>query len=335
MQRDTAIGGHDLRALARLGTWTSALPAVRALTGAATALLALAFLYAAVTTEGYFTVVNGKAILSSVALVGIVAVGMTAIVLSGNLFSLSLGISAAISAMFFLYTLRFGLGLAIPLTLLFGLLANALQGIVIGGWQANPIIVTIAAGSIQEGIAVWITAGRSVFPPEASTSYEFLARPLGGLPFGIYVLVGVALVAELILRRTRFGREIYLLGDSRRAARAAAVGLTRVTAGVFALAGCCAAVAGILLGAQSRHGELLLGGTLTYDAFAAALVGGNAITGGRGSVIRTLFGALVIASVSDLLLLRGYSSGVQIMVKGLIVVCVVVLVHLNTPRRAG
>jgi ribose transport system permease protein len=312
--------------------WASARSRERAITQAVTALFIVLLAYGAVTTDSFLTVANLKAILASTAIVGIIAIGMTFILISGNLFSLSLGTTAAIGAMFFLYALQFGVVAAILMTLVLGVIVCGLQGAMVGAWGANPIIVTIGAGAIQEGAAVWITDGRSVLPPSGA-DFDFLARPVLGLPVGIYVLVVLLVLAELVLRRTRFGREIYLLGESRAAARAAGLRTTRIVVGVFAVAGVCAAVAGVLLGAASGRGELLLSGTFTYDAFAAAIVGGNAISGGRGSALQAVLGALVIATIGDMLLLRDYSTGVQILVRGVIVVGVVLLVHVNTRRE--
>ena len=132
------------------------------------------------------------------------------------------------------------------------------------------------------------------------------------------------------MRRTRFGRQIYLLGENRTAARAAALPITLLTVGAFGIASLYTAGSGILIGATSANASLLLTGSYTYDAIAAALVGGNAVTGGRGSVARTAVGAIFIATISDMLLLRGYSTGVQILVRGIIVVVVVVLTNLGS-----
>jgi len=299
------------------------------------ALLAVAGLvvYGAVSTEGFLTVSNLKAILTATAFVGIIAIGMTAIMISGNLFSLSLGQTAAVTAMFFLYSLQISLGAAIVLTILLGCAIGAIQGVVVGAWGANPIIVTIGAASLLEGFAVWISHGHSILPPDNATSYTHLARPLGGIPFGIYVFFVLAIVVDVLLRATRFGRQTYLMGENRRAARAAALPITLITTGAFALAGTCTAIAGVLIGATSANGSLLLTGTYTYDAIAAALVGGTAVTGGRGSVLRTVAGAVLIATVSDMLLLRSYSTGIQILVKGMIVLVVVLLMGVRRRPR--
>src|SRR4029078_3469458 len=121
--------------------------------------------YGAATTTGFLTVSNLKAILTAAACVGIIAVGLTVIVLSGTLFSLALGQTAAISAMVFLYSLRLGLFAAIVLTLLLGLAIGAGEGFAVGGWGAYPIIVTIGAAGLMEGMAVWLSHGQSIVPP--------------------------------------------------------------------------------------------------------------------------------------------------------------------------
>lgn len=295
--------------------------------------LTILVVYGAATTTGFMTVSNLKAILTAASFVGIIAVGLTVIVLSGNLFSLALGQTAAVSAMFFLYSLQVGLALAIVLTLILGLVIGVVQGFAVGAWGANPIIITIGAAGLMEGAAVWLSHGQSIVPPDSETSYERLAQPLFGVPFPVYVFIVLTIALELVMRRTRFGRGIYLLGENRVAARAAALPITLLTTAAFAVTSVFTAGAGILIGATSQNASLLLTGSYTYDAIAAALVGGNAVTGGRGSVLRTAAGAVFIATISDLLLLRGYSTGVQILVRGIIVVVVVVLTNLRERSR--
>lgn len=291
--------------------------------------LTVVVVYGATTTTGFMTVSNLKAILTAAAFVGIIAVGLTVIVLSGNLFSLALGQTVAVTAMLFLYTLQFGLAPAIVLTLLLGLVIGAVQGFAVGAWGANPIIITIGAAGLMEGLAVWLSHGESIVPPTSATSYQRLAEPLLGVPFPVYVFVALTIVLAVAMRRTRFGRGIYLLGENRTAARAAALPITLLTTAAFALTSVFAAGAGVLIGATSQNASLLLTGSYTYDAIAAALVGGNAVTGGRGSVLRTAAGAVFIATISDMLLLRGYTTGGQILVRGIIVVVVVVLTNLR------
>lgn len=295
-------------------------------------ILAVVLTLAALTTQGFLTSANFKAILAAAGFVGIVALGMTAIMISGNLFSLSLGTTVAVGAMLFLWALQWGAFPAILLTIVLCAIICALQGMIVGSIGANPIIVTIGAGALQAGGAVWLSDGSSIFPGAPAGDFAFLSDPIGGIAVPVFVLVALVILGELLLRRTRFGRETFLVGENRQAATAAALRVPWIVTGAFAIAGVCAGIAGILLGAFNQNATLLVQGTYTYDAIAAALVGGSVVTGGRGSFIRTLVGALVIAAISDMLLLRGYSEGVQIMVKGLVVVVVVVFVQVTVQK---
>jgi ribose transport system permease protein len=295
------------------------------------AIFAVIVLVGSLTTTGFATVENFKAILQSSAFVGIIAVGMTVIMLSGNVFSMSLGTTAAVTAITFLWALAYGIGPAILLTVLLGLAICAVQGWVVGAIGANPIIVTIAAGVLQAGATLKLSGGTTMYPPR-DASYSWLADRVGGIPFPFIVFLIVTALVEAVLRGTSFGRAVYAAGENKRAARAAALSVAAVATGAFALAGACTAIAGVLIGATNENASLFIESTYTFDAIAAVLVGGTVVTGGRGSASRTLFGAIVIATISSLLLLRGYSTGVQILVKGVIVLVVVVLVQLGRSR---
>jgi ribose/xylose/arabinose/galactoside ABC-type transport system permease subunit len=308
-------------------TWLGERPALLAVVAA---VVIVAF--GATTTRGFLTVGNLKAILFTGSFIGIAAVGTAAIMLSGNLFSLSLGTSISVAAIAFLASLRFGLGAAIALTLLLGIAIFGVQGMVVGIFDANPIIVTIGAGALQTGVVTWMTSGTQVTPSATSTLYQKLGGQFFGIPSGFYALVALAFITAFLLQRTPFGRTVYLMGENRHAARAAGLRIAWITAGAFGLAGLSVGLAGVLLGAFNTTATLSIGGSYTYDAIAAALVGGNAISGGRGSVWRACFGAFFIASVTDMLLLRGYTRGVQILVEGIAVLLIVVLLHVASRR---
>jgi simple sugar transport system permease protein/ribose transport system permease protein len=300
---------------------------------AAVAVLAVV-IYGAVTTQGFLTTDNLKAILSSAGIVGIVAVGMTCITLGGNLFSLTLGTTAAVTTMAFLAALELGFPVAFVIALVLATTVCAAQGLVVGGLGANPIIVTIAFGALQLGLASLLSNNSTVYPP-AGADYKFLAGTILGLPVSVFVLAAIAIAVELWLRRSRTGHELYLIGQNRAAARAGALRVVPVTVAAFAVAGACAGLAGVLIGANQGNATLLTGDIYTYDAIAAVLVGGTAITGGRGSVVRTVAGTLFIAVVADMLLLRGYSTGIQILVRGVMVLLVVVGMQLWLRRRSA
>lgn len=284
----------------------------------------------AVTTDRFLTVANGRAILAASAFVGITAIGATLIMIAGSAVSLAASQTAMVVAMVFLSTLDLGLPVATGLGLLCGVALTAVQGLAVGYWEANPIVLTIAAGFAIGGLATWRSGGTPVFAED--DGYDVLNSTLLGLPIAAYVLIVVALLAEWMLRRTTAGRQMYLVGENRGAARAAGIPVGRVTTIAWACFGLCTAITGVFLASFHTSATVSFGGTLTLDAIAAVLVGGTAIAGGRGSALRTLGGAVLISVIANLLLIRGYSTGAQILAKGLLVLVVVVLVHLRTTR---
>lgn len=279
-------------------------------------------------TPRFFTYDNARAILTSASLVGIAALGLTLMVIVGTSVSLAVSQTASVCAMVFLATQSWGLVAALVATLAAGAVATAIQGMVVGYGEANPIVLTIAASFALTGIATWATGGLSVAP--SATGYVHLNATPAGIALSVYVLVGLTVLVELALRHTAWGRTLYLTGENRPAARAAGLPVGRTITLAWLGAGVLFAVAAAFSGAFNTTANVNTGGTLTFDAIAAVLAGGTAITGGSGSAVRTLVGALLIAAVSDILLLRGYSTGVQIAVKGLIVLLVVVIIHLRS-----
>jgi ribose/xylose/arabinose/galactoside ABC-type transport system permease subunit len=281
-------------------------------------------------THRFLTVANVKAILSSASLVGIAALGLTLIVIVGSTVSLALSQTLSAAAMVFLATQSWGLVPSIVAAVVTAAAITAVQGFVVGYAAANPIVLTIAASFAITGISTWATGGRSVAP--TGTAYTSLNSTPGGIALSVYALVLFTALLDLCLRRTTFGRTLYLVGENRRAAHAAGLRVGRTVTYAWLVGGAFVGVAAAFSAAFNTTANVNLGGTLTFDAIAAVLAGGTPIAGGKGSAGRTLFGVLLIAAVSDILLLRGYSTGVQTMVKGLIVLAVVVLVHLRTRK---
>ena len=284
-----------------------------------------------VSTERFLTVANAKAIITSASLVGITALGLTLIMIGGSAVSLAISQSVAAVGMVFLAAQSLGFVPALLIALVVGTLITGVQGAVVGYAAANSVVLTIAASFAIAGVATGITGGVSVSP--SGTGYDHLNATPGGLPLSVYVLVVLTLAVEWTLRRTRFGRSLYLVGENRMAARAAGLLVGRTTTVAWLGAGALFAVTATFTAAFNTSANINLGGTLTFDAIAAVLAGGTPISGGRGSALRTFAGAVLIAAVSDILLLRGYSTGVQVMVKGLIVLAVVVLMHLRARSR--
>jgi ribose/xylose/arabinose/galactoside ABC-type transport system permease subunit len=291
-------------------------------------LAVLAAIVLGLSTHRFVTVANAKAIITSASLVGIAALGLTLITIGGSAVSLAISPSVAAVGMIFLSAQSLGLIPALVLAVVCGTLITGVQGAVVGYAAANPVVLTIAASFAITGIATGISGGSTVSP--TGSGYDHLNATPGSVALSVYVLIGLALIVEWTLRRTGFGRSLYLIGENRRAARAAGLPVGRTIAVAWLGSGALFAVTAAFTAAFNTSANVNLGGTLTFDAIAAVLAGGTPIAGGRGSALRTLAGAVLIAAASDILLLRGYSTGVQIMVKGAIVLLVVVIVHLRT-----
>jgi ribose/xylose/arabinose/galactoside ABC-type transport system permease subunit len=290
-------------------------------------IVALAF---AATTHRFLTVANAKAIMTSASTVGILALGLTFIVLGGGLVSLAIAPTAVAAAMIFLNALGLTLVPALALAILVGMLITALQGLLIGSLSANPIVLTIGAAFLIDSVGEKLSHG-SIVQPAAGGFATLNETPLG-IPVSVYLLLLVAAAFELLMRRTVLGHQLMLVGENRAAAHAAGLPVAKIIVWAFALAGAAFGLGGALLGAYNGGASQLLEGTLTFDAIAAVLVGGNLISGGRGSPLRTLAGAVVIATLSDMLLLRGLGTGDQLLLKGILVVVVVVSMHLRFSR---
>lgn len=292
-----------------------------------------AVIVAGLLTDRFFSLANARAILASTALTGITAIGATLVMIAGSAVSLAVSQTATVVAMVFLATQQFGLAAAITLALLGGVAITALQGAIVGFWAANPIVLTIAAGFAVGGVATWISGGTTVYP--RVSAFNGLNSTPFGLPLAVYVLLALTALAQWTLHRTTAGRQLYLLGENPAAARAAGLPVGRVTVVAWAFFGACIALTGVFLAAFNTSANADLGGTLSLDAIAAVLAGGTAIGGGRGSALRTLGGAVLISVISDLLLLRGLPTGIQLLVKGILVLFVVIAVHVRAAGSRG
>ncbi|WP_321893209.1 ABC transporter permease [Paraburkholderia tropica] len=263
----------------------------------------------------FATATNFAAIIYSTAAIGLAAIGLAAVTLCGELFLLSTGATAAFSAIVFVSSLGFGIVPACLAALAVGLIVGCLQGVAIGTLRCNPIIASIAASSVITGVASLLTGGRTIIGT-GDASWLGLGVLFPGLPHqGLFLIVAV-LILDLAIQRSRFGRELRLVGINRAAARIAGL-RTRFTVLVSCtLAGGAAAASGVLVASQSGTANLLIGSDLNFSAIAAVLVGGIGIAGGRGRISDAAFGAFFLAIIGNLLLVNNLPYEAQLAVKG-------------------
>ena len=310
--------GADARPHAAAAERRNYVPVVRA-----AVLLVLAAV--ALTTPGFLSRPSILSLLTTVSFIGCVAVGMTLITISGNIMSFSLGALTGATAMIFVLTANWGgfaCGLAAALA--FAGLINALQGFLIGWLRANPIIVSIAALALIYGGAEAFAEHGTIYAA-AGTSYGGFKGTIAGVPVEFTVLLAVATLAQLILSFTAFGRNLFLVGASFRAAEAVGVRTWRAITGAYLWGGLFTAPAGIMLAIRYDAASMNYGIGYEYDAIAAVLVGGTVIKGGEGSALRTLAGAMIIGIIQVVLVLQGLRTEWQYLIAGLIVLGVIAL----------
>ncbi len=294
----------------------------------ATAVLAV---LAGFTVPGFASGANISAIMYATSAVGVAAVGMALVTLSGNLFMLSMGATAAVSTILFASFLHFGLFASVILVVLVGGVFGLAQGVAVGAAKANPIITTIATSSVIMGAGSFYSGGLTVVG-QGDASWLGIGRTFG-LPNQIWLFFAATAVLSFIVERTRLGRELRLIGLNRTAADFTGLRVRRALVIAYAFAGMAAAGAGALYGSQAAQGNLKLGAGLDFDAIAAVLVGGVAINGGHGRILDAAIGAVFLAMISNLLLVLGLSLEIQLIVKGLVVIGSVILGAFALGRR--
>jgi ribose/xylose/arabinose/galactoside ABC-type transport system permease subunit len=292
---------------------------------AAQAVGLVALLVVILSTPGFLAGPSILSLLTTVSFIGCVAIGMTLITISGNIMSFALGATVGVTAMVFILAVNaFGFGLGLLCGLACGAAITALQGFAVGWVRANPIIVSIAALALIYGVTQAFAEKGTIYA-DPGTVPAFMKGKIAGVPIEFLVFLVSAAVAQFILSATRFGRNLFMIGSSFRAAEAIGVRTWRTVTGAYLWAGLFTSLAGIMLAIRYDSANMDYGVGYDYDAIAAVLVGGTAIGGGQGSALRTLAGALVIAAVQVMLLLKGLRQEWQYLAAGLIVLAVIIL----------
>ncbi|ALG12412.1 ABC transporter permease [Kibdelosporangium phytohabitans] len=269
-------------------------------------------------------------VVRAVSEIGIIAVGMTFVILIGGIdlsVGAMLGLAAAGSAVLLVEN-DFGLIPAVLIVLAVGLGFGLLQGVASAAFGIQAFIVTLAGLQCARGLARIWSGGQGVAiaygdgPGEAPVAFSLLGeRTFNGLvPIPALIFVVVAALAILFLRGTAFARHIYAIGGNEKAARLSGVPVKRVKIAVFGICGLLAALAGIIHAGQLNQGSPNDGLGYELDAIAAVVVGGTSLAGGRGSVVGTVAGALLLGVLNNILALNGVDTNVQLLIKGLVIV---------------
>ncbi|MGE4250584.1 MAG: ABC transporter permease [Parvibaculaceae bacterium] len=294
-------------------------------------LLLAASLAAAMAIPAFRDPANLANILRQSSVLGIIAIGQTFVIAAG-LIDLSVGMIAGLVVVLACLILGGDPSLTlivVPLMLLLGAAIGLINGVLVNRLKLHPLILTFGMLSILQGVIFTIT-DRSV--GQASPFLQSLANgDVAGIPLSALLLVVLAGLAQLVFAHTRFGYHLVAAGGNAESARRAGVDIGAVRLAAFVISGAFAGLAGLLLAGRLGTGYPLAGTGLELDSIVAVVLGGTALAGGRGSVLRSIGGVLALAIISNILNLLEVSAFVQMFIKGMIVVIAILL---NQPREA-
>ncbi len=281
-------------------------------------------------SDSFLSVSNINNILRQVSINALIAVGMTYVILTGGI-DLSVGAVMALSGTVAAGLMSGGMngGLALLLCLLIGLAFGVANGAFVARAGMPPIIVTLATMGIARGLALIYTGG---YPISGLPSWIrwFGGGNVLGVQTPIAIMAVVYIAGWVLLERTPFGRYVYAIGGNETATRLSGVRVARYKLLVYALSGFTAAVAAIVLTSRLMSGQPNAGEGFELDAIAAVVLGGTSIAGGRGSLIGTLLGALLLGVLNNGLNMVGVNPYVQTVVKGGIIL---LAIYIGRERR--
>ena len=274
--------------------------------------------------DGFASAVNIADVFHRAAPIGIVAVGMTFVVISGNYLDLSVVAQVATGAVILIgvsnsHSIPLAILLALAVTVVYGLV----NGVAVGYFKANAVIVTLATTYVGLGLLRWLSGGSIYFGPKDGTIETFGDIKVGVVPISAIVLVLVALVLGFLLSRTNFGFVVRAFGSNKEATRLSGVNTPVVVLGAFLITAFAATIAGFVLAAYSNTAVSSMSDGYDFRALAAIIIGGTSVFGGKGSVLRTVLGVIFVSVLTNVLVLSGVGFGWQQVAIGSLIVLAV------------
>ena len=279
---------------------------------------------------------NLQNIASQISFVGVIAVTMTFVLITGEI-DLSVGSMVAVATIVFGIQLRDGvpLAVAVPLTLIAGCGMGALNGVLCIILRVPTIIITLGMLSAYRGLAAYLANGYPIETFSTNSSFWDLGsgRLFGHIPYNAIVFVCFAIVCAYVLRRTGVGLHVYAMGSARRAAELAGLRINRIRIGVLMLNGLAAGIAALLAVTLTTTADPNVGTGYELDAIAAVIIGGTKLSGGSGTVLGSVLGILLIGVIQNGLVIVGVSIYLLTVVSGLVVIGAVAIDRFFVRRR--
>ncbi len=302
-------------------------------------IVVLLLIIGSIVSGDFFSGKNLINILRTIALLGIVSVGMAFITYSGNMADLSLPVIMAFSGIITVAALPLGLVAAVILGLLAGMLIGFLNGVVVGFLDANPILWTLAVSFFMEGFMRFFWSNNQIYPDNTPGSsgeifINIFRISIGPIPLIVIIMVLLFCIGHVVLARTKFGLQTRFIGSSKKTARASGVDVKKIVLINYLIAAFVSSIAGILITSMNKLGVYYLGKGYDFKAVTAVVIGGVMLSGGRGNIPGVLGGVLVIGLLTNIMTFLGVNYFQQNIVTGIVFI-LVVGIHQYQLRKKG
>lgn len=268
---------------------------------------------------------NVLSVLRQISIIGVIAIGVTFVVVTGRL-DLSVGSGLTLLTVLVVEQHNaLGPGGAIPMTLLAGAAIGAWNGLLIGYFRLNALIVTLAMLSLLQGLTLWYSGGANVNIQGASESwFPVIGRgALLGIPVPIWILLATAVAASILLGRSRFGRSVFAVGGNETASNFSGIDSRAVVFFAYVISGVATALGAIIMGSRVLGAQSTIGQGYELTILAGIIIGGTSLLGGTGSIWRTVLGVAMLGFLNNGLLLMGYAYYVQWLVTWAVIIAAV------------
>lgn len=268
---------------------------------------------------------NELTVLSLASAIGVVTIGMTFVMIGGGI-DLSVGALLALASVWCttVATQSHGATGVIFAALAVGTGAGIVNGLLIAYGRLVPFIATLAMMVAARGLAQKISGSRTQIN-EVSFVNDLASNKILGVPYIVLIFAVVVVLGWILLNRTTFGRRTVAVGGNAEAARLAGINIKRHTLLLYALSGLCCGIAALVVVAQTTSGSNTNGDLYELNAIAAAIIGGTALTGGRGTIVGSLFGVLIFSQIANLFTVNNLPTETQRIVNGAIIVGAVLI----------
>jgi ribose transport system permease protein len=287
----------------------------------------------------YLSLKNLRTVLAQTVIVSIGAIGMTMIIISGGI-DLSVGSAIALTGVVTALGISAGwpVTLAVAVGILLGGVVGLVNGLAITRLRVVPFIATLGMLGVARGVAKGIAGSQTVNMPETWANELLLTVPRQSwmvVAPGVWIAIVLAVIAAVVLRRTVFGRRVFALGSNEAAARACGIATDRLKIYIYVLAGLLFGLAGVMQMSRLRQGDPTVAAGLELDIIAAVVIGGGSLSGGEGSILGSMIGALIMAFLRNGCQQVGWPNYIQEIIIGALIVFAVAIDRWRHSRMAA